>query len=248
MRSCRCRKPYPRSEQTEYLAAALSQYISNLENSIGAKLFDKIGKRLVLTYVGELYVEKAHKMLELGSQFEAELSDIMDGYKGRLRLGMQEFRSPFITTSIIRAFSSQYPNVEIVLQEGNYTGLCTMLLNNELDLFFCNCIPDNQELESVTVYRDSVLFVVPAGHPLLAKKKYMAGSQYPWIDLKLFENEKFLLQHVGQSIRVSSDEILRNAGVYPKKVFLVRSLATSAQMTAAGMGVSFCNDSLYSLL
>lgn len=44
---------------------ALSIYINNLEKSLGTKLFERAGKRFVLTPAGELYVEKARKMLEL---------------------------------------------------------------------------------------------------------------------------------------------------------------------------------------
>ena len=49
---------------------ALSIYINNLEKSLGTKLFERAGKRFVLTPAGELYVEKARKMLELKNNFE----------------------------------------------------------------------------------------------------------------------------------------------------------------------------------
>ena len=68
---------------------ALSIYISNLENSLGVKLFERIGKSFILTYAGERYVETAKKMLDLNEGFEQELQEIVGEYKGCVRLGMQ---------------------------------------------------------------------------------------------------------------------------------------------------------------
>ena len=51
---------------------ALSIYINNLENSLGVKLFERIGKRFVLTYAGERYVEAAQKMLDLKEHLDKE--------------------------------------------------------------------------------------------------------------------------------------------------------------------------------
>ncbi len=58
---------------------ALSLYISNLENTLGARLFDRIGKQFVLTQIGELYVETAAEMLRLKDHFDTEFSEIKNG-------------------------------------------------------------------------------------------------------------------------------------------------------------------------
>ncbi|MEG2733325.1 MAG: LysR family transcriptional regulator, partial [Clostridium sp.] len=52
---------------------ALSIYIGNLEKMLGVKLFERVGKRFILTYVGEKYVEKAREMLRLEEEFGEEL-------------------------------------------------------------------------------------------------------------------------------------------------------------------------------
>ena len=55
---------------------ALSIYISSLEKSLGIRLFERVGKKFVLTCAGELYVEKARKMLALKAEFDEALSEM----------------------------------------------------------------------------------------------------------------------------------------------------------------------------
>lgn len=222
---------------------ALSLYVSNLENTMGVKLFERIGRRLILTYVGELYTEKARQMLALKDLFDADLPSIIEGYKGRLRVGMQSFRSPHITPGLLKAFQNQYPNVEIVLQEGNYRFLEEMLLNNQIDLFFCNCTHRNENLEYISLRREPVLLAVPSDNANIHHAQRVSGSKYPWIDVNLFQGEQFILQYEGQSLRASVDQILQDTGMKPAKFLCVRSIGTSLRMTSEGMGVSFCNES-----
>ncbi len=222
---------------------ALSLYVSNLEKSLGVKLFERMGKRLILTYVGELYTEKARQMLTLKDLFNAELPGIIDGYKGRLRLGMQSFRSPHITPTLLINFKNDYPNVEIVLHEGNYRFLEGLLLDNQIDLFFCNCPSYNKNFQYVSLRREPVLLATPPGHPGAVHSQRVTGSKYPWIDLRHFLNEQFILQHEGQSLRSSVDQILQDTGMKPAKLLCVRSIETSLRMTVEGMGISFCNES-----
>lgn len=80
---------------------AQSLYISNLENILGIRLFERIGKSFVLTQAGELYVEKARQMLSLKESFDYGLSEIVNGQNERLRVGIQDIRSHFLTASSI---------------------------------------------------------------------------------------------------------------------------------------------------
>ena len=52
---------------------ALTLYIQNLERNLGVKLFDRVGKRFVLTYPGQLYVDTARQMLALKEGFDGKL-------------------------------------------------------------------------------------------------------------------------------------------------------------------------------
>ena len=66
---------------------ALSSYLSSVENGLGFPLFERTGRRLIPTYLGEVYLEKARKILALGEEFQQQVGQVISGYQGRLRVG-----------------------------------------------------------------------------------------------------------------------------------------------------------------
>ena len=97
---------------------ALSIYINNLEKSLNVKLFERVGKRFILTYAGERYVEKARAMLRLEEEFEEELKDITGNYTGRIRIGVQTRRATWLLPPVVAAYEQEFPNVDVILYEG----------------------------------------------------------------------------------------------------------------------------------
>ena len=74
----------------------LSIFLKRLEERMGIKLFQYIGKKMVLTQAGELYVKRAKELLIIQNQFLGELSDLVAGYTGRIRIGTHIRRTSFL--------------------------------------------------------------------------------------------------------------------------------------------------------
>ena len=85
----RCQSFSKAAEELFISQPALSIYISKLEKNLGAELFTRKDKKLVLTYTGKCYVEKAKKMLRLENEFTAQLAKIKGERAGLIRIGMQ---------------------------------------------------------------------------------------------------------------------------------------------------------------
>ena len=73
----------------------LSIFLNRLEERMGVPLFDRVGKRLVPTCAGALYVRSAREMLAIQNEFRGELNDMIQGSAGRLRLGLHLRRSRY---------------------------------------------------------------------------------------------------------------------------------------------------------
>lgn len=224
---------------------ALSAYLAGVENTLGYPLFERTGKRLLPTYLGEVYLEKAQKILAIGEEFDEQLDLVTHGYQGRLRVGVPIRRSPFLIPPILKAFRTYYPKVELIFHEGNFKTMAELLNTDQLDLMLCNLVEPRQDLEYIHLCWDAVVFLVQAEHPSCRHARYRNGFAQPWINLKEFEPEIFILQHKGQSIRQYTDQILDETGVQPKRTILIRNIETAAQMTASGLGVSFCLKSYF---
>ena len=222
---------------------ALSSYLCGIEANLGFPLFERRPTRLVPTYLGEVYLEKARKILALGREFEEQVARVVSGYQGRIRVGIPLRRSPYLIPSAMKVFQSYYPNIQVTLEERNQGELLNLLENNQLDVLLCNMTTATPGLCITRLYRDVVLFVVHGEHTLCHRSEYRADFPYPWIDLKLFQDELFFLQHPEQSLRHLSDLILEESGVKPSKVQLIRNIETAAQMAANGLGLSFSLES-----
>lgn len=224
---------------------SLSVYISNLEKSIGTKLFNRIGKRFVLTFAGEQYVKVANQMLALEDGFQAALSDIVQGEAGRLRIGLHLRRSPYLIPAVLSEFCQIHPNVQIDLHESDFKTLSNLLLEGRLDLLMSNRrISNSEEIQYVHVYDDRLLMVARSGHPMAQSGVWkIKGDNHQWVNLKSFEDETFIVQSPEQSIRYFTDCAIEYSNARPKKYIMVSNIETANQMAAEGLGIAFNMES-----
>lgn len=118
-----------------------------------------------------------------------------------------------------------------------------LLLDNQLDIFFCNCKSLKKEFEYIPLLSDEVVFLAPRDHPLNSYAKMLPGHAFPWIDLTLFQNERFILMGETQSLRKYSNQILKACGVTPKNIFLLKKIFVSISLINRGFGVGFSQAS-----
>ncbi len=219
---------------------ALSIYINNLENSLGVKLFERIGKRFVLTYAGERYVEAAQKMLDLKEGFDRDLQEITGEYKGRIRIGIQTRRSAWFLPPVIAAYEKEFPKMDVVVETGAMNYLQEKLRNFELDLFMCNrADADPVTMTTRLIYKEQLLVAVPPDHPINEKAVYVPGKRYRYLDLSFLQGETLILQHSNQSIRKDTDRLLKEKNVVPGRIRELESIETAMQFVAEGLGIGF---------
>lgn len=231
------------AEQLFISQPALSVYISNLEKSLGIKLFNRIGKHFTLTSAGEIYVKTAIQMLSLESKFNATMSDIVHGTTGTLRIGMYLRRTPYLLPAVLSRFYKIHPQIEIDLHEADFQTLSELLISGQLDLFLSNMkIRKSHDVSYIHLFDDRLLLAVKADHPLLSKAQRV-NDRLSWIDLKLFEKETFIVQCPDQSTRVFTDDAIAYSGIKPQKYLTITNMETACQMAAEGLGVSFNMES-----
>lgn len=218
---------------------ALSIYINNLEKNLGTPLFERAGKQFILTYAGERYVEKAWAMLHLEQEFDEELKEITGNYSGRIRIGVQIRRAPWLLPPVIAAYEREFPKVEVILEEGTMDLLEYKNQHFELDLLLCNAHEADPSMVSYPLLREELLIAVPRYHPINEKAVYVPGSPHRYLDLENLQGETLILQQPVQSIRKDADRLLAEKGVTPGKIREIRSIETAMQMVAEGLGIGF---------
>lgn len=115
----RCRSLSRAAEALFISPSALSVYISKLEKTLGVPLFERVGKEksFVLTPIGEEYVQRAEKMLELKAEFDDLLGKELRKSHPVIRIGIQQRRAISMVPEVLARFKESFPDVELVFRD-----------------------------------------------------------------------------------------------------------------------------------
>ncbi len=139
----------------------LSARIRHLEADLGRQLFERSGRRMLLTPEGRQLYDSAAKLLLLAEEVRAGLSDIPAA--GLLRIGAMESTAATRLPDILARFHKQHPDTRIELSTGTARALLDRLLAGEIDLALTagNC--GNDALSATAAFRETLVLVLPPG-------------------------------------------------------------------------------------
>lgn len=220
---------------------ALTKYIHNLEEVLNIKLFEKVGRTMQLTAYGHSYVEAARKILGICDDLEQEVYASDDMLRGTLRIGGGR-RSAYIIPKVIPELSKQFPSVYLSMCETSYDEVENMLLQGKIDLGIIKESPNHidDRLCYVPLFEEELVLVTAVGHPLSRfAQPPRDGSNHPWIDLKLFADENFILYKVGHRNRYLTNKLFMDNGIEPRHFFDTNNIEGALHLAQEGYGVCF---------
>lgn len=198
---------------------------------------------MIPTYVGERYLEYANRIMTIKKNWDDEFHKLMSLNNGQLTIAFPLLRSYCTIPETLPIFKKKYPNIQVNILEETYDVEGKLLNDDKVDIAIFNVTTQNPKLEYKILGTDETLLLASKSHPLAKRGKTIEGCKYPWIDLKLFENEDFILLdsnlHTGQITTQMFDE----AGINPNIVFRTRNVELQAQMASEGLGVCFISES-----
>ena len=230
-----CKSLTRASERLYISQPALSLYINNVEKNLGAPLFERNGRKFELTWLGKQYVEKASQMLELERQFEAVMRQTEQEKAGQVRIGIAQRRAIWFLPAVLSVYEREWPQVDVVIREGNLADLTIMLKNRELDLVVLSQSDVTSEMETIPLGMEDFLLMVSGDHPLNEKAVPVEGSKLDFLDPHLLSGETIFLNTEMQSARRVEEKILKDYKVKPGRVRVVRNM----ELVAEGLGVGF---------
>ena len=227
---------------------ALSKYISGLEKRINLPLFNRIGKRLVLTYAGERYFARAKEIAASRDSLESELQDIAGSNDGELKIAVPVIRGSHILPSVIPEFRKLYPHVRLTLNEIESQPLENLLLDGDIDLAIIHLPIKNPAIRSTLIRKECLLMAVPRNNPLIKYGKDLPGYSFQWIDLTLFRDEGFILTKPNQRTRQICDELFKKEKISPHIILCTANIETAVRLSAAEVGISFAPETFIRFL
>ena len=110
----------------------ISEHIKNLENSLGCKLFDRLGRSIMPTTEADILYPKALQFLDDLELIQEEISAAGIGIKGKLVIGASTIPGAYILPRLACSFKNQYPDVAFEILIEDSAKITTMILQHEL--------------------------------------------------------------------------------------------------------------------
>lgn len=237
----RCQSLSRAAEELFISPSALSVYISNLEKYLGVRLFERMGrgKAFVLTSIGEEYVVRAEKMLELKAEFDRLVENELHRSHPAIRVGIQQRRAISIVPEVLQRFMEKYPDVEVIFRDGNQAELMKMFQEGSVDYIISVCSEEIPDVVRTEIARERVLLALPEHHPAIAHACQVGNEPYPHLDVRYLDRETFIIPMAGQSMRMTANRIFQQARIRPGRLIEISHFDVIMSMVNIGLGIGF---------
>ena len=222
----------------------LSKFLVSLEHELGTPLFRKIGRRYILTYAGERYVEKAEEILRLKDELEAEMNDIVRNEVGEVHAAFTAMRSSYLLPLVLPEFRRIHPNVKVLILEGSSGENDRRLLSGQVETaFYSRPSAAHPQIEYLPLASEELLICTCKDHPLRRFAFRDDTGPRPKLSLSCLEQEQVLMMQPEQRTRQIVDSILQQHKICLKQIFYTGNLQALMGLVSHGYGVSFVFES-----
>jgi DNA-binding transcriptional LysR family regulator len=146
--------------------SAVSHAIKALEDDVGCRLLDRVGRRVLLTQAGEQFLRHTERILREMETARSGLETLSKWGHGRLRLGASTTACQHILPSVLREFRQSYPKCVIRIEPGDYSQQLDLLRSGQVDLALVvePAHPPVSEFTFVSLFQDELRFIVAPHH------------------------------------------------------------------------------------
>lgn len=200
---------------------ALSQQIKQLEETLGAPLFDRSGRHIRLTDAGEVYLNYARRALQALKEGRRAIHDVDDLSCGSLSIAMTPTFTAWFIGPLLAEFHTRYPNITIQLKEMSQEAMEVQLVHDELDIGIAFDEVRSAEIAVQPLTTETLALVVAAHHPLAGRAT---------ADLRVLNEERFVLLSPEFATREQIDRYCRQANLRPQVAIEVNSISAVLEL------------------
>jgi DNA-binding transcriptional LysR family regulator len=207
---------------------AVTHQVHELEQRFGLALLERLGKRAYPTEAGEKLMEHARHLLDEDAHTRDAMRRFTDGWLGRVRIGTSMTVLMYVLPPLLRQLKTDHPQLEINLKAGLTATTLRLLKENALDLGLCAMPIADPAFETVPLFADELVAVMPVG---------LEGI--PKTETPTFMSRCALILGNRQSaLRRMVMEWLALAGSVPRAVMEFDNVEAIKSVVAVGLGSS----------
>ncbi len=213
-----------------YAQSSISAQIQALEEEFAVTLFDRLGRRIVLTDAGQRLLQYADKILALSDEAQIVVPSRSEP-TGVLTIAAPETLCTYRLPAIVNAYRLRFPKVDIIFRpSANCEAWDTLLGDGLADAALLLAEPYHSTVLLIEPLQcESILVVAHPDHPL---------ARQTTVALTDFRSETMLLTEAGCPYRVIFERALRSVAIVPATVLEFHSVEAIKQCALTGMGVA----------
>ncbi|HWF89729.1 MAG TPA: LysR family transcriptional regulator [Pyrinomonadaceae bacterium] len=209
--------------------AAISMQIRQLETEIGAKVFVRAPRHVILTEAGEQLLRRARHILREHDAALDEIAELAGAERGRLRIGSA---SAMVLTEqlpgILKELRKQHPAADISVTSGTSEVLVDQILAGEVDVAFVSLPVDVRGIKTERLSEDQLVAIASPRHKLAKQKTVSAYT---------LAGERLILGERGGNTRRLIDQFFAQAGVSLRVAMELSRQQAIKRMVEEDMGV-----------
>lgn len=210
----------------------VSGHIKQLEEELGCRLFDRLGKRIAPTPAANLLSPYARRVLATLRDARQAIDQLLGFARGKLLIGGSTIPGEYLLPAMLGEFKERYPDILVTLRIDDSLRIVEAVGERDIELGVVGARLGNAKIDYVPYLKDEMALVVPTTHPFAKKRR---------ITLDQALAESFIFRERGSGSRQSFELLLRHHGVDVKAVRVIAEMGSTeavVQGIKAGVGIS----------
>jgi len=210
----------------------VSEHIRGLEEELGVRLLDRLGRGAAPTKAGQLLLGYGRRILELHREARQALDQFQGRMSGELVIAASTIPGEYVLPALIGRFKEKYPDIAISLLIGDTQRVVEWVLEGRAELAVAGAQIDHRALEYRELMPDELVLVVSAAHPWHGKKT---------ATLEEVRAEPLIVRERGSGSRHALEKALAEVGLDLSDFRVVGEMGSTQaikQGVKAGVGIS----------
>jgi len=210
----------------------VSEHIRTLEDELGVRLLDRLGRGAAVTKAGQLLLVHARRMLAISREARQAMDQFLGRMSGELLVGASTIPGEYVLPALIGRFKEKYPDISITLLIGDSQTVIDWVAEGRAELGVAGARLAHRGVDYKELMPDELVVVVPAAHPWHGRSL---------ITLEELRSEPLLIRERGSGTRAALEAVLAEAGMDLGSFRIVGEMGSTQaikQAVKAGVGIS----------
>jgi DNA-binding transcriptional LysR family regulator len=214
----------------------VSEHIRALEESLGEKLVDRLGRETLPTPAGKVLYRYAREIIQLRDKAVQAIGKFKGTLSGTLHVGASTIPGTYILPRLVGSFKASYPSIQITLKIGSSGEIVQTLLNGHVEFGMIGARWDEKRISLEEVYSDELVLAVYKGHPWEGREN---------VELNELAGMPFVMRERSSGTRMVMAQSLEAAGFAPSLLNVVAEMGSTEavrEAVKARIGISIVSS------